>query len=100
MYQTVTVHEFRSAFHNMGRGDQFSYKAITALFDYLEQYEEDTGEQIDLDVVALCCDYVELTEEEAREQYDIPEDEDWQEFLQSDTTVIPVDEDTVIIQQY
>jgi hypothetical protein len=33
----------------MGRGDQFSYEGLIALFDYLEMLEDDIGEPIELD---------------------------------------------------
>jgi len=58
MYQRVTFSDFRQAFHNHDRGNQFSYEGLKALFDYLEEQEQDTGE-IELDVIALCCDFVE-----------------------------------------
>ena len=56
MYQRVTFSDFRQAFHNHDR--QFSHEGLKALFDYLEEQEQDTGE-IELDVIALCCNYVE-----------------------------------------
>jgi len=59
MIQTINRYDFRHAFFRMDRGNQFSYEALTMLFDWLEQYEEDTGEQVELDVIALCCDYTE-----------------------------------------
>ena len=59
MYQRVTFSDFRQAFHNHDRGNQFSYEGLKALFGYLEEQEQDTGEEIELDVIALCCDYVE-----------------------------------------
>lgn len=43
----------------MNRSDNFSFKGKKALFDYLEQYEEGTGQEIELDIVALCCEYTE-----------------------------------------
>lgn len=67
MYQNLNWYRFQDAFQIMGRGDQFSYEALRALFDYLEQLEEDMGEQIELDVIALCCEYSEIEEDE--EQY-------------------------------
>jgi hypothetical protein len=100
MKQTVDFNTFAQAFVLMGRREQFSYSGLRALFDYLEEYEQDTGTEIELDVIGLCCDYVELDEQEAREQYSIPDDEEWQEFLRNETTVIDVDSDRVIIQQY
>lgn len=59
MKTTVTEHRFIQAFQDIGRGGQFSHEGLCVLFDYLEQYEEDTGEDIDLDVIALCCDFCE-----------------------------------------
>ena len=51
--------EFCDAFRNMDRNENFSYKGKRALFDYLEQYSEDSGQPVELDVIALCCDYYE-----------------------------------------
>ena len=50
---------FRQTFHNYGKGDQFSYEGLNALFDYLEELSEDTGANIELDVIALCCEFTE-----------------------------------------
>lgn len=51
--------EFCDAFRDMDRNENFSYQGKRALFDYLEQYSEDTGEPVELDVIALCCEYYE-----------------------------------------
>jgi len=58
MKKTVSVYDFRDAFQEPRRGN-FSYEALSLLFDYFEQLEEDTGEQIELDVIAICCDFAE-----------------------------------------
>lgn len=55
----------------MGRDAQFSYEGKRALFDYLEGYEESTGDSIELDVIALCCDYTEASYEEIARDYRI-----------------------------
>ena len=68
---TVSLYDFREAFRKMGRADQFSYEGLEVLFDYLEQYEEDTGEELELDVVALCCEYCEDTVTEIAAHYSI-----------------------------
>lgn len=57
MKQTVGFSQFVDAFHSFDRYEQFGYAALRSLFDYLEEYEESTGEEIELDVIALCCDY-------------------------------------------
>jgi hypothetical protein len=58
MITTVNIHDFREAFRTL-RPNNFSYDGLAALFDYLEQLEEDTGEAMELDVIALSCDYTE-----------------------------------------
>lgn len=69
MKQTVNVYDFRDAFQACNRADNFSYEGLTALFDYLEQYEEGTGEEYELDVIALCCDFTEWDSLEEFNEY-------------------------------
>lgn len=38
-------------------GNGFSYEWAKLLFEYLEQYEEDTGCEIELDPVAIRCEF-------------------------------------------
>lgn len=71
MKTTVTINTFREAFIEMGRAEQFSREGLAVLFDYLEQYEEDTDEEIELDVIAICCDYSEDTIKVIAENYSI-----------------------------
>ena len=85
MYQRVTFSDFRQAFHNHDRGNQFSYEGMKALFDFLEEQERDTGE-IELDVIALCCNYVEYKDfQEFKEDYPSIDSMD---HLRDETTVI------------
>ena len=81
MKTTVSLYDFREAFRTCGRDEQFSDEGLEVLFDYLEQYEEDTGEELELDVVALCCDYYEDTVESIAANYsiDLTECEDEEE---------------------
>jgi hypothetical protein len=58
MKQTVTFYDFQKAFQDL-RPNNFSYEGLRALFEYLEESEESTGEEIELDVIALCCDFIE-----------------------------------------
>ncbi len=71
MKQTVNLHDFRDAFYKMGRKDQFSYEGLEILFDYLEGWEQETGEEIELDVIALCCGYAESAIDDLINDYDI-----------------------------
>ena len=58
MKTTVNFYEF-SRWFEQNRPNNFSRDGLRALFDYLEEYEEDTGEQIEFDPIALCCEYTE-----------------------------------------
>ena len=71
MKQTINFNDFIDAFRRMDRYDQFGYEALQVLFEYLESYEEDTGEELELDVIALCCDYSADTVDEVASNYDI-----------------------------
>ena len=105
---TINESQFRSAFHNAGRGEQFSYKGLGALYSYFEQYEEDTGEEIELDVIAICCDYAEADWEQIADDYsiDLPEDENEKiaavrDFLEHHTQIVNEPfEGTFIYQQF
>ena len=57
MKQTIGQSQFIEEFRTMGRYDQFGYDALVSLFDYFEQYEQDTDEEIELDVIAIYCEY-------------------------------------------
>lgn len=70
MKMTVNRSMFHDAFRSMGRADQFSYAARDALFDWIEEREDDLGEEQELDVIALCCDWAEYDDViEAAEAY-------------------------------
>jgi predicted ArsR family transcriptional regulator len=70
MKATVYLSDFRAAFNRAGRGEQFSYEGLELIYDYIDEYERDSGEEIELDVIALCCEWAESTAAEIIEQYD------------------------------
>ena len=70
MKNTVDFHDFKHSFERI-RPDNFSREGLEALWDYLEQYEDDTGEEIELDVIAICCDFSEDTWENIASDYRI-----------------------------
>ena len=99
MKQSINEYQFRDAFHKMERGEQFSYAGLTALYDYLEQLEDDIGEEIELDVIALCCEYAEY-DSLAEFQNDYGEDYNTMEDIEYHTTVIMIDDESFIIRQF
>jgi len=114
MKENVNFCDFTDRF-NAIRPDNFSYDGLKALYEWLEQYEDDTGEEIELDVIALCCDYSEMSFDEVVNDYisfdkslrdelneqDEDEQNEWLAgWLNDRTIVIPVDSETVIIQAF
>ena len=99
MIRTIDNIEFVDAFRKMGRTDNFSFRGLVALYEYLEMLEDDTGQPIELDVIALCCEF---TEYDNLEEFQADYSEDYQTIgdIESDTTVIMIDDDSFIIQQF
>jgi len=70
MIDTISVYTFRRWFEEH-RPNNFSYTGLASLFEYLEEYEESTGEQIEFDPIALCCEYTEYDDlAEFHQNYD------------------------------
>ena len=70
MKQSITRYGFAHLFEEYNRKENFTYNGRLALFDYLEELEEDTGEQIECDVIGFCCDFSEYeTIEECAKEY-------------------------------
>ena len=57
MKQTVYFQDFVDAFRRFDRYNAFGYEGLRIIFDYLQDYEDSSGEEIELDVIAICCDY-------------------------------------------
>jgi hypothetical protein len=98
MKTTVNFWDFCDAFRNCDRNENFSYDGKRALFDWLEDLEADIGEESELDVIALCCDFTEYENLKAF-QSDYSKDYETIEDIESETTVIRIDDsDSFIIQ--
>jgi len=99
MKQQITESQFRDAFKHAGRKNDFSYEGLTALWDYFQDIEEQTNEEIELDVIAICCDYKEYDslkdfQDDYGNKYKTIED------IKEKTTVLKIDEDRFIIQEF
>jgi len=97
MKQTISKTDFNNAFHNMGRGDQFSDEALDLLFDYFEEYENETGEEMELDVIAICCDYMESTWQEIASDWNLKFDDDASDEEKENIVIDFLQENTVFI---
>ena len=98
MKQSINMYDFERAFKRFER-DNFSYDGLKALFEYLEEYEEGTGEEVELDVIALCCEYAEYDSlKELNNDYGTKYSRI--EQVEDKTQVIQIDDNRFIIEQY
>lgn len=107
MKQTVNFYDFCDAFHSHGRQDSFSYEGKRALFDWIEEIDEECGTETELDVIALDCYYSEYASAlDCIKDYDFtPEGDDEEkeesaaEWLREQTILIAFD-GGIIIQDF
>jgi hypothetical protein len=97
MKQTMNEFDFKNEFKKI-RPDNFSYDGLTALYDYLIQYEEDCGTELEFDPIAYCCEYTEYENfKEVKQNYDIKSFKE----LEDNTTVLKIpNTERFIIQNY
>lgn len=57
---TLSTYQIADALKN-DTGANWSYNGSLALAEYLEEYEESTGEELELDVCAIRCDFAEYS---------------------------------------
>lgn len=76
----------------------FSYEAKVALFDYYEEYENESGENIECDPIAFCCEWLECENlEEVISQYEnIKTIED----LEDQSTVLTLPSGGLLFRQF
>jgi len=106
MKMTITERMFKDQFKAHGRIDNFSYAALAALFEHIEDIEIDSGEEWELDVIALCCEFSEESYMDVAQSYSIDLDnceDDGErfdavvEYMEDNTTVVFSDFDTGMI---
>lgn len=107
MKTTVSLYDFRDAFRQYDRANNFSYDGFRVLFECLEEYEEACGVEVELDVIALCCEYNEGTPEDIADVYgyELEGDDDDEkrdnliDWLNDRTMVCGVTDDGLIVYQ-
>jgi len=98
IYKDLTVSEFIQEFNDI-RPDQFSYRALTALYDYLEERNDEQGTSFHLDVIAICCDFSEYGDiEDVQSNYKELEIEDLEELTVM--TIVIEFENGLLIQNF
>lgn len=69
MKKTINRYEFIDSMQSYYDGNGFTYEGLSCLFDYLEEWEQATGEELELDVIALHCAFSEMTVNEFIKEY-------------------------------
>ena len=93
---TINLHDFRCAFADYDRANQFSYEGLEALYRWLDELSADTGTPYELDVIGLCCEFTEYSDlAEIQETYSLT-DIDSIEMLSFHTIVIEFDGGLII----
>jgi len=97
MKQTMNEFDFKNEFKKI-RPDNFSYDGLTALYDYLIQYEENCDTELEFDPIAYCCEYTEFDSfEDVKINYDVKTLKE----LEDNTTVLKIpNSEKLVIQNY
>ena len=99
MYDTINFNTFNDWFVEL-RPNNFSYDGRKALFDHLEQLEDELDQKIKFDPIAFCCEYSEYENiQKFWEDYS-QEDYPTMEKIQDNTSVIEFGKNSFIIQQF
>lgn len=98
MKTTVTEHDFREAFRTL-RPDNFSYAGLGALFNFLEETEEGSGQEMEFDCIGICCDFSEYANlKDFQDEYGAEEYPD-RDAIQENMLFIEIDDDAFIISE-
>jgi hypothetical protein len=92
MKMTINQANFVNLFADYNRADNFSIAGRRALFDFLEEVDPNW----ECDIIALCCDFSEIDVADIEQETGCESLDD----LQDNTTVIMVDDSTVIYQVF
>tara|TARA_R110000744_G_scaffold194061_2_gene312841 strand:- start:542 stop:835 length:294 start_codon:yes stop_codon:yes gene_type:complete len=97
MISTLNLYDFRRGFETRERTN-FSYDGLEALFNYLEEIEQDCDTFIEYDPIAFCCEYMEW-EDFAEFQGQYPDIENKEE-IQEQAQFIDIDGESFITNQF
>lgn len=96
MKQTVNFSTFQTAFESI-RPNNFTYEGLTALFDFIEQQENDCGVEQELDVIALCCDFMESTYQDVINDYDLSDEEFSNPDTMQQSVIDYLNDETIVV---
>lgn len=99
VYEQYDLSLFEGRFQDCNRYKEMGgYHGIKALYEYLEELSESTGEPIEIDVIGLCCEWTHYDNEtecveEYNQNYTMDE-------LEEQTTVIQCDDGSILVEEF
>ena len=106
MKHTLSTYEIADSLYR-DEYASWSYEGAQAMAEYLEQLEEDIGEEFEMDIVAIRCEFSEYSFRDIQDNYDYIEElkdasdlDEMIEVLSEYTSVIPVNDKSVIIADF
>ena len=93
MKSTVSLSDFRDAFRDYDRADNFSYEGLELLYDMFEELDP----EIELDVIAICCDFNEDDWESIADNYSIEFDEEADDDEKENLVIDYLQENTLFV---
>lgn len=100
MKTNVTLSDFRDAFVNYGRKDNFSYEGLETLYNWIGEFDDSCKTETELDVIALCCEFTEYEGLDEFQQNYNKEDYETIDDICNATSVIMIDDESFIIQDF
>ena len=87
----INKNQFSNLFSKCNRGNNFSYEARDALYDYLYN---NYGDDYVVDIIAICCDFREDEQDDILSDYDVTSLDELSEVV----NIVAVLDDSIIIQ--
>ena len=93
----LSFNDFKKEFEDYNRDKQFSLQGLSALYDYVLELSDESGENYKLDVIELCTTFTEYESiSQALKEYDLST---YHQLAES-TVILPLDDGNIIIQNF
>ena len=93
----LSFYDFKREFEDYNRGEQFTLQGLSALYEYVLELSEESGENYDMDVIELCITFTEYESvSHALKEYGLTN----YEQLEDSTIILHLDDGKIIIQDF
>lgn len=93
----LSFYDFKKEFKDYNRDKQFTLQGLSALYEYVLELSDESGENYTLDVIELCTTFTEYESVgQALRDYDL---HNYHQLAES-TVILPLDDGNIIIQNF